>query len=1142
MAHSDFVHLHLHSQYSLLDGACRIDYLIKLAKLYRMPAVAVTDHGNMFGCIEFYTKAMQGGVKPIIGCEVYVAKKSRFEKSGGIKQEGAYHMTLLVKDEMGYKNLIKLSSLGYLEGFYYRPRVDKEILAKYSSGLIGLSGCMQSEVNQMLLYENYSKAEEVLSFYKDIFDKDSFFVEIQDQFLPEQRKLIKDGVALAQKLNIPYVATNDVHYLQREHSYAHEVLLAIQTQTTMDDPQRLKLAGDQFYFKSPAEMKEVFNELPKALTNTLEITERCNLELDFNKVHMPDFTPPVGLTQQEYLEDLCKQNISKKYTQVDDNIKKRIAYELDAINRLGFTSYFLIVRDFVDFAKKNNIPVGPGRGSAAGSVVSYLLDITTIDPLKYGLLFERFLNPDRVSMPDIDIDFCYERRQEVIDYVIKKYGESNVAQIITFGTLQARAAIRDVARALNIPYVEADRIAKLVPAEPDIDIARALAIEPALAEMTKADPKIKNLIQTAQVLEGLSRHASIHAAGVVLSNKPLIEMIPIYRVPGGDIVTGFDMDSVDKVGLMKMDFLGLRTLTMIAEAVRIIKRTSDLEIDIENIKMDDAKTFEDLSCGDSSGVFQLESSGMRSLLIRMKPDKFEDLVALLALYRPGPLGSGMVDDFIKRRNNEIQVKYEHPLLENILKETSGIILYQEQAMQIVSELAGFTMAEADLLRRAMGKKLPEIMHKQEEKFIRGARINKVSEKKAEKIFNLIQQFAGYGFNKSHSTAYAMISYRTAYLKANFFPEFITALLSGEMQNTDKLKEYLQYAEKKKLTILGPDINGSYARFTLLDQKTIRFGLAAVKNVGSHAVESIIESRRFKGKFLSLFDFCKRIDTRAVNKKVIESLIKVGAFDSLGYKRSSLMAVLDKALELVQSFQKDRIKGQMSFFDSTDTKFEVDMEKFIPDINEWPQDQLLKFEREFLGFYISGHPLEKHQELINRYSTANIEDLSNLRDGEQIRIGGLISILKKKVTRGENQRMAIMKIENLQGSITAIAFPEVYEKKAHLMLEGNIVFLIGKFSIRGDQPQIILSDIVTIEEAPYKLTSYAFIELKELESSEEKLKSLLAILSKHRGSTPLRILYKDANGKVLLESGQRVEIKDEFIKEIKDKLGLELILK
>ena len=1141
MKHSDFVHLHLHSQYSLLDGACKIDKLIKLARDYCMPAAAITDHGNLFGAIDFYLQAMRGGIKPIIGCEVYITPGSRFEKGGGLKGKSANHITLLAKNEAGYKNLVKLVSLSFLEGFYYKPRIDRDILAKYAGGLIGLSGCMQSELSKSILDEDYNKAENILSVYKEIFDKDCFYVEIQDHFLPEQRKLVKESVALAKKAAIPYVATNDVHYLRREHSYAHDVLLAVQTQTTIDDPKRLRLASDQFYFKSSDEMKEVFSELPEAIENTLRIAEKCNLELEFNKVQLPEFNSPKDYTPKEYLKYLCNQSLEKKYPAVNDKIKGRLDYELDAINRLGFTSYFLIVRDFINFARENDIPVGPGRGSAAGSIVSYLLGITSIDPLKYGLLFERFLNPDRVSMPDIDIDFCYERRQEVIDYVIAKYSEANVAQIITFGTLQARAAIRDVARALNIPYQDADRIAKLIPQDADMNIARALTVEPVLSQMMKQDAKVKQLIEIAQVLEGLCRHVSIHAAGVVISDKPLIDLIPLYKVPDGEIITGFDMASIDKVGLMKIDFLGLRTLTMIDECRKIIKRTKNIELDVENIPTDDLKTYQFLSRGDSTGVFQLESEGMRSLLMRLKPEKFEDLIAILALYRPGPLGSGMVDDFIKRRSGVVAIKYEHSLLEPILKETYGIILYQEQAMQIASSLAGFTMAEADLLRQAMGKKLSDVMSQQEEKFIQGAKAYNVSERKAKKIFNLIQKFAGYGFNKSHSTAYSMISYRTAYLKAHFFLEFITALLSSEMHNTDKLKEYLRYAQKRKITILGPDVNESYARFTYVDDNTIRFGLSAVKNIGIHAIESIIKARRDNGRFESIFNFCKRVDSRAVNKKVIESLIKTGAFDSLGYKRSSLMAVLDRALDAAQSFQKDNLKGQLSFF-NTNEVFKIDDDKFIPDINEWPKEELLKFERNYLGFYISGHPLEKYQELIKKYSTVNTKDILQLSEGQDVIIGGLISALKKKITKGENQQMAIIKLEDLEASITAVAFPKVYEKNSSLILEGSIVFLKGKFMTRGDQPQIIVSDVINIEEAPFKLVSAAFIELEAEDELDALLKSLMQIVNRYKGDIPLRIIYAEPRGKVVLESGQRIEVRKELLKEIKDKLGLELILK
>jgi DNA polymerase-3 subunit alpha len=1141
MIHSDFVHLHLHSQYSLLDGACKIDELLQVAREYRMPAVAITDHGNIFGAIDFYLKAMKAGVKPIIGCEMYLAPRSRFDKSGGLKQEKLHHITLLVKDEKGYRNLIKLVSLSYLEGFYYKPRIDKHLLAQHAEGLIGLSGCMQSELNQCLSGGNIEKAREALIFYKQIFEPGCFYIELQNQFLPDQERLIRKAVQLARELDIPCVATNDVHYIRKEYSFAHDVLLAIQTQTTIEDPQRLKLGSDQFYFKSPDEMKELFSELPEAIKNTITIAERCNLELEFNRIHLPRFQPPEGYTEKEYLRELCYSNLEKKYPNPGKEVKERLEYELDVINKLGFTSYFLIVWDFVRFAKSKGIPVGPGRGSAAGSIVSYLLDITTIDPLRYGLLFERFLNPDRVSLPDIDIDFCYERRQEVIDYVINKYGESNVAQIITFGTMQARAVVRDVARALNIPYQDADRIAKLIPPDPGMDLNRAIQVEPELRNLIEKDERVKNLIEIARVLEGLSRHVSIHAAGVVISDRPLMELIPLYKTPDGEIVTGYDMDSIDKVGLMKMDFLGLKTLTMIEECKKVIVRTKNIELDIENIPLDDDRSYEMLSQGDSTGVFQLESSGMRSLLTRLKPKKFEDLIAILALYRPGPLGSGMVDDFIKRRNGEVKVRYEHPILEPILKETYGIILYQEQVMQIASALSGFSMAEADMLRRAMGKKLPEVMETQREKFIKGAKANRVSEKKAERIFSLIEQFAGYGFNKSHSTAYAMLSYRTAYLKANFPHEFMTALLSSEMHNSDKLREYLKYVQKQGIKILPPDINESYARFTLVSGGAIRFGLSAIKNVGDSAVESIIKARREGGKFTSLFDFCKRVDSRAVNKKVIESLIKSGAFDSLGYKRSALIAVLDKAMELAQNFQRDRMKGQMSFFDSSDSGFKIDAEKFIPDINEWPQEQILRFEKDYLGFYVSGHPLDKYADLITTYSTVSTKDIPNLRENQEIKIGGIITSVKRKFTRAENQRMAIIQFEDLDGSITAVIFPEVYEKNSHLIAEGAIVFLKGKYTLRGDQPQIVVSEIIPVEEAQYKLVSSVWLELEEDESVDEKVEKLSEIIQQFQGRVPLRIIYKQPHGKVFMEVSQGVDINRQFLDKIESELGIKPIL-
>lgn len=1133
-----FVHLHLHSQYSLLDGACKLEELVKLANSYQMPALAITDHGNLFAAIEFYNIAQQYGIKPIIGCEVYLACGSRFDKKGG-PQEALYHLTLLAKDYEGYCNLMKLVSLGYLEGFYYKPRIDKELLQRYSKGLIALSGCLRSELNISLENKDYSKAKEVLKQYCEIFSQDDFYIEVQNQFLPGQEQLIAQALKLAHELNINIVATNDVHYLHKEHSYAHEVLLAIQTQTNINDPKRLRLGSSEFYFKTPEEMKQLFKEIPDALFKTLEIAEKCNLKFDFNKTHLPKFHTPDGSEEFHYLRQLCYHGLKDKYPHANSEIISKLEYELDVIKKLGFASYFLIVWDFVRFAKEKKIPVGPGRGSAAGSLVSYLLGITAIDPLKYGLLFERFLNPERVSLPDIDIDFCYERRQEVIDYVIRKYGKENVAQIITFGTMQARAVVRDVARALAIPYEDADRIAKLIPADPNITLKDAIKVEPMLKEMVETNNEVRNLIEISLVLEGLARHASTHAAGIVISPKPLMELIPLFKTPEDQITTGYDMDALDKVGLMKIDLLGLRTLTVIDECIRIIKRTKNKELNIETVSLNDEKTYQLLAAGKSKGVFQLESRGMRSLLVNMKPNKFEDLIALLALYRPGPLGSGMVEDFIKRKLGTIAIEYEHPILESILKQTYGIILYQEQAMEIASQLAGFTMSEADTLRQAIGKKIPEIMEAERKQFIDGAISRGIKAEIAERIFKLIEHFAGYGFNKSHSTAYAMISYRTAYLKANYPVEYMTALLSSEINNPDKLVEYIQEARNMGIEILAPDVNESYARFTIVGEKSIRFGLGAIKNVGHNAIETIISARIKGGKFKSLFDFCERVDLRLVNKKVIESLIKSGAFDSFGYRRSQLMASLDPALELAQGLQREKSKGQLSFFEQNRSAFHYDEQRIIPDIKEWPLSQLLGFEKEFLGFYVTSHPLAKYEKAMKMLNVIDSRRLKEegICDGYEVTVAGVLAGLKRKVTRKDSQRMAIIELEDLAGRITVVVFPRIYARIASLLGEGNVILVKGKYYLRQEEHQIVADEIYLFEDALTKFVKRAILRIYR-EFGPKEIEAIKRLLVKHQGPVPLSIEVEIPTAYVLFDTNKTISPSLAFLEDI-EKEGLKL---
>ncbi|MFH1593638.1 MAG: DNA polymerase III subunit alpha [Candidatus Omnitrophota bacterium] len=1145
MKHSDFVHLHVHTQYSLLDGACRLPELLNIAANMKMPACAITDHGNMFGVIEFYRKAQEKGIKPIIGCEIYIAPDSRFEKSSHGIQEASYHLILLAKDEVGYKNLMELVSIGYVEGFYYRPRIDKEVLARHNDGLIGLSACLKGELPHLIVAGEMDKARKTADQYRHIFGKGNFYIELQNNGISEQVKANKGLIKISKDLDLPLVATNDVHYISKDDAKAHEALLCIQTQSNLDDPNRMRMQTDEFYFKSPEIMKRAFSDIaPEAVTNTMEIAERCNVELDFNKVHLPRYDPPVGVSLEAHLEELVEAGIKDRYgNKRDEILRERVSHELEIIKSSGYTSYFLIVRDFINFAKGKNIPVGPGRGSAAGSVVSYALGITDIDPLRYGLIFERFLNPERISMPDIDIDFCYERRNEVIDYVINKYSKNNVAQIITFGTMLAKGVVRDVGRVMGMPYADVDKIAKLIPNELNITLDHALKIEPELESLYTNDPRITKLIDISRRLEGLNRHASTHAAGVVISEKKLTDYIPLFVSSDGQITTGVPMNSLEKIGLLKMDFLGLKTLTVISESVKIIKRTHGTEVVIEKISLEDKRTFELLARAESAGVFQLESSGMRDLLKKLKPEMFEEIIALLALFRPGPIGSGMLDDFIRRKHKKSAIKYDHPLLEPILKDTYGIIVFQEQIMKIASELCGFSLARADTLRRAISKKTPEIMAEARQDFVAGALKRKIDKETANKIFSLIEYFAGYGFNKSHSTAYAMISYRTAYLKANYPVEFMTALLTSERDNTDKVAFYIAEAMRMQIKILPPDVNESFANFTMVGGG-IRFGLAAVKNVGHTAIDSIISSRDKFGKFTSLYDFTQRVDSRLVNRKVIESLIKCGAFDSLKLHRSQDMAILDKALDIAGGVQKDKMKGQYSFFDSFDMQesFQKTFQE-VPEIPEWPENQLLAHEKEMLGFYITKHPLASYERLLTNYSSYQIAALGTLRDGEEVRLGGILSKVKNTVTRKAGEKMAIVSLEDLTGSVETLIFPRTFAKFSSLVRVDSMIFITGRINLREDEPKLIAEDIFPLEEVKSKFTKAILIKLSTPGLEKSFLSGLKDILVRHKGKVPVLLSFQGASGKrVNMSAGRNytVAMDDLLVEELENLCGSDCV--
>ncbi len=1117
------MHLHVHSQYSLLDGACRSQELAEAARHHRMPALALTDHGNLFGVIEFYEACMKAGVKPIIGVEAYIAPGSRHEKQARGIQDASFHLILLAKDEAGYRNLLKLISLAHTEGFYYRPRIDKELLVRYSKGLICLSSCLQGEVSYWMVRGEEAKARRAAEELSVLFPKGDFYLEIMDHGIPDQRKVIPGLLRLAQSMDLPLVATNDLHYLEKSQARAHEALLCIQTQTTLDDPKRFRFDTDEFYFKSPQEMAALFSELPQALRATREIAERANVELAFNELHLPQFTPPEGRGQEEYLRELVEEGFKKRYAQAPPSVRQRLEHELSIITKTGFTSYFLITWDVVHYAKSRKIPVGPGRGSAAGSVVSYCLGITDLDPIQHDLIFERFLNPERLSMPDIDIDFCYERRPEVIDYVVSRYGKGNVAQVITFGTMQAKAVVRDVARALGLSYPEADRIAKMIPFEMNMTLKRAVDLVPDLKEMIRSDPRVQELIDISMVLEGLTRHASTHAAGVVIADGDLTDYVPLFKGSDDQISTGYAMEALEKIGLLKMDFLGLRTLTVIEETVKLVQQIQGIRVEIDTIPLTDPKTYQLLSRVEATGLFQLESSGMRDLLKRLKPERLQDLTALLALFRPGPIGSGMVDDFIRRKNGQLQVTYDHPALAPILQDTYGTLVFQEQVMRIAHELAGFSLTQADHLRRAMGKKIPEVMDQIRQEFIAGCVKNGVGRPLAEKIFDKIAYFAGYAFNRAHSAAYAMISYRTAYLKANYPLEFMTALLTSERDNTDKIAQYVEEARRMGIPILPPDVNQSFARFTV-EAGSIRYGLLGIKNVGEGAIESIIQARGRCGPFKSLVQFYEEVDSRLVNRKVIESLIKCGAMDSLKLHRSQLLAILERAMELGATRQKERGGGQLSFFEVFGSGGQPQASSLeVPNLPEWPEPQLLSFEKALLGFYLTGHPLSQYRHLIKLLTSATIGNLSRMGEGEEVTLGGLLTRVKVTTTKRGNERMAIVWLEDFEGKIEALIFPKLLPQVEQALKVDAAVLATGRVSLREDKPKLLASDLVLLEEAWKRKVQGLQIRLRA-DADRQTVESLQKTLKEHPGEIPVELSVGNGhNGAVRIAVGSALRV-------------------
>jgi DNA polymerase-3 subunit alpha len=1052
---TQFVHLHVHTQYSLLDGAAEIGQLIRTVKANEMPAVAVTDHGVMYGCLKFYREANREGIKPILGCELYVAPRKLGDKVAKI-DENPYHLVLLAENNQGYRNLLKLVSIAHLEGFYYKPRIDWETLRRHSAGLIGLSACMSGEISRLILNDRYDTAKQKVELYQEIFGPGNFFLELQYQQLADQRRLNRELVKLAGECGAPLVATNDVHYLSREDAQVHDVLLCIQTGKTVGETNRMKFPAPEFYLKTAAEMEELFFNYPEALENTVKIAERCEVSLELNRFHMPDYRTPDGGDSRSFLERLCREGINQRKLDWNPEYEDRLRYELDTINQMGFPGYFLVVWDFVKYAKEQEIMVGPGRGSAAGSLVAYLLGITDLDPLRFDLLFERFLNPERISMPDIDIDFCFERRGEVIDYVRKRFGADRVAQIITFGTMAARAAIRDVGRVLGLPYGEVDRVAKLIPHELGISIAEAQAQSAELTGLIQSNPQIARLVAIASKVEGFPRHASTHAAGVVIAAEPLTDYLPLARSNEDEVITQFPMEDIETLGLLKMDFLGLRTLTVLRDTMTMIRRNRGMEVTLDRIPCDDPSTFQLLQSGRTLGVFQLESRGIRNLLVKLKPDRSADLTALMALYRPGPLGSGMVDDFIQARHGLKTNAYLHPLLEPILRETHGVILYQEQVMRIASIMGGFTLGEADLVRRAMGKKKPEVLAAMRQQFVQGAQTRGVSSAIAGQVFDLMEYFSGYGFNKSHSAAYALVVYRTAYFKANYPQEYMAALLTSVMGNSDKVGLYIEECRHLGLKILHPDVNRSSASF-IPEGADIRFGLMGIKNVGLGAIDKIIEERDREGAYLSLADFYHRVSNQLVNRKVIESLIRSGALDFCGTGRKTLLAMLEQLTE-----RGGRASGAKNQLNLLDLGFE-EPQPSPSAIPEFTLRELLQQEKEYLGIYLSGHPLDSWVEKFRVNGIVPLAELEEEGDGKEVIVGGVVTDWRNIITKA-GSAMAGFRLEDLTGTVEIIVFPKLYEKVSDGYVPARLAVIKGRIERQEQGSKILASQLRWLDES------------------------------------------------------------------------------
>jgi len=1210
MSHADFVHLHLHTEYSLLDGACRLDRLVDKAHELKFPALAITDHGVLYGAIDFYQAAREKGIKPIIGCEVYVAPGSRLEKktsSGG--RDVYHHLGLLARDATGYKNLIQLTTEAHLTGYYYKPRIDKELLAAHKNGLIALSGCLASEIPELIQKEQLDKARATIDWFKQTLGPDNFYLELQNHGIAEQAKVNHHLIQWAKEFGLKLVATNDVHYIEKSHSHAHDCLICIGTQTQLADTKRLRYEPEQFYLRPAAEMKARFADTPDAVKNTLEIAEKCNLEIEFGKLHYPVFHPPEHFTREGYLRQWLAEGLFRRYTihakvegkefiveGIDDptrlpaynvgqasslsqtskgkngdrqdacpalndpqvaaalkTVIDRLKHELTVIEKTGFLSYFLIVGDFIRYGHEHGIAC-VARGSAAGSIVTYLLEISNVDPIRYGLLFERFLNPERVNPPDIDIDFADDRRAHVIEYVREKYGRNSVAQIITFGTMGAKSVVRDVGRVMGLSYGECDRLAKMIPFDLKMTLEKALKQSPELKEAYENEEVTHELIDTALVLEDLARNASVHAAGVVIGDQPLVNLLPLKQDESGTLVTQYAMNPVGDLGLLKMDFLGLKTLTVIRNTCEMVKRTHGVEIDIDHLPLNDAKTYDLLNKAETLGVFQLESGGMRDLCRKFQISSIEHITALVALYRPGPME--LIPEFIRRRQGEVKIEYEHPLLEPIARETYGILIYQEQVMQAAQVLAGYTLGGADLLRRAMGKKKPEEMAKQRAVFVKGCKEkNRIPEPKANEIFDLLEKFAGYGFNKSHAAAYAVVAYQTAYLKANYPVEFFCAMMTNDMANTAKLSQYINEAREFGIEVLQPDVNESLVYFapalsrsggrqtaaiTSNDARSdgaksaalsrdaatsqgIRFGLAAIKGVGEIAVETILKARNEGGKFTSLSDLCERVDGRTVNRKILEALIKSGACDCFDQTRATLFAQIERTLARAASILSDKQKGQSSLFGALEEKAPP-MPESISNLPEWPQHELLAHEKELLGFYVTGHPLTPFAPILEKYALTNTAKLAELPNRSLTRIGGLIAAVQNGVSKKSGKPYSMVTLEDLEGSVQVLCMNENYDRYRELLVPNKAILVIGEVNTGDEKPKIFPQEIMPLEDAPKRFTKQVHLRLHTAHLKPEQLESVRELVAAHPGKCPLLLSFmRPEGGVIFMDTNERFSV-------------------